>query len=42
MRIDLHCHTKSTKQVDGDCRNVTSEVFKEKVIIWLSNDDTIY
>ncbi|MBQ3603615.1 MAG: histidinol phosphatase [Clostridia bacterium] len=32
MRIDLHCHTKSTKQGDGDCRNVTSEVFKEKII----------
>lgn len=32
MKIDLHCHTKSTKQGDGDSRNVTLEVFKEKVI----------
>ena len=32
MKIDLHCHTKSTKQGDGDSRNVTLEVFKDKVI----------
>lgn len=31
MKIDLHCHTKSTKQGDGDGRNVSIELFKEKI-----------
>ena len=31
MRVDLHCHTKSTKKGDGDGRNVTKELFVQKV-----------
>ena len=31
MKIDLHCHTKSVKQGDGTGRNVTVDVFKEKI-----------
>lgn len=31
MKIDLHCHTKMTKQGDGKGRNVTTEVFRQKV-----------
>lgn len=31
MKIDLHCHTKKTKQGDGKGRNVTPELFKEKI-----------
>ena len=31
MKIDLHCHTRKTKQGDGKGRNVTSEQFKEKI-----------
>ena len=31
MRIDLHCHTKSTKKGDGSGRNVTPELFREKI-----------
>lgn len=31
MKIDLHCHTKSTKSGDGEGRNVTVDVFKEKI-----------
>ena len=31
MRIDLHCHTKRTKKGDGEGRNVTVELFKEKI-----------
>ena len=31
MKIDLHCHTKATKKGDGDARNVTPELFREKV-----------
>ncbi len=31
MKIDLHCHTKSVKQGDGEGRNVTVEMFKEKI-----------
>ena len=31
MRIDLHCHTKKTKNGDGKQRNVTPELFKEKI-----------
>lgn len=31
MKIDLHCHTKKTKSGDGKQRNVTPELFKEKV-----------
>lgn len=30
MKIDLHCHTKATKKGDGDARNVTPELFREK------------
>ena len=29
--IDLHCHTKATKQGDGKGRNVTPEVFRQKL-----------
>lgn len=32
MRIDLHCHTKQIKKGDGPGRNVTPDVFKEKII----------
>ena len=32
MRIDLHCHTKKTKRGDSDTRNVTIELFKEKIL----------
>lgn len=32
MKIDLHCHTKQIKSGDGEKRNVTPEVFREKVI----------
>lgn len=32
MKIDLHCHTKKTKMGDSETRNVTSELFKEKII----------
>ena len=31
MRVDLHCHTKSTKKGDGNGRNVTKELFVQKV-----------
>lgn len=31
MKIDLHCHTKSIKSGDGAGRNVTVDVFKEKI-----------
>ena len=31
MKIDLHCHTKATKQGDGEGRNVNLELFKEKI-----------
>ena len=31
MRIDLHCHTKSTKTGDGAKRNVTPELFRDKI-----------
>lgn len=31
MKIDLHCHTKSIKNGDGAGRNVTVDVFKEKI-----------
>ena len=31
MRVDLHCHTKSTKKGDGDGRNVTKDLFVQKV-----------
>ncbi len=32
MKIDLHCHTKKAKIGDAETRNVTSELFKEKII----------
>lgn len=31
MKIDLHCHTKATKSDEPVTRNVTVEMFKEKV-----------
>ena len=31
MKIDLHCHTKATKKGDGEARNVTPDIFREKV-----------
>ena len=31
MKIDLHCHTKKTKTGDPETRNVTKEVFLEKL-----------
>ena len=31
-RIDLHCHTKQIKSGDGEKRNVTPEVFREKIM----------
>ena len=31
MKIDLHCHTKAIKNGDGLGRNVTPELFKEKI-----------
>lgn len=32
MKIDLHCHTKKTKSGDGEGRNVSADLFKEKVV----------
>lgn len=32
MRIDLHCHTKQIKSGDGEKRNVTPAVFREKIL----------
>lgn len=32
MKIDLHCHTKQIKYGDGEGRNVTPELFREKVM----------
>lgn len=32
MRIDLHCHTKQIKSGDGAGRNVSIEMFRQKVI----------
>lgn len=32
MRIDLHCHTKQIKSGDGPERNVSVELFRQKVI----------
>lgn len=32
MRIDLHCHTKRVKTGDGPGRNVTPELFAQKII----------
>lgn len=31
MKIDLHCHTKQIKSGDSQNRNVTPEVFREKI-----------
>lgn len=31
MKIDLHCHTKQIKKGDGKGRNVTPEIFREKI-----------
>lgn len=32
MKIDLHCHTKQTKSGDSKGRNVTPELFRQKVM----------
>ena len=32
MKIDLHCHTKQIKSGDGEGRNVSHELFREKVM----------
>lgn len=32
MKIDLHCYTKQIKSGDGSGRNVTPEVFRERII----------
>lgn len=46
MRVDLHCHTKSTKKGDGDGRNVTKDLFVQKVsdadvkIVAITNHNT--
>ena len=32
MKIDLHCHTKQIKSGDGSGRNVTPEIFREKIM----------
>jgi predicted metal-dependent phosphoesterase TrpH len=32
MLIDLHCHTKAVRRGEPATRNVTKEVFKQKVI----------
>lgn len=32
MKIDLHCHTKCTKKGDGIGRNVTKELFRNKIL----------
>ena len=31
MLIDLHCHTKQIKKGDGKARNVTKELFRQKI-----------
>ena len=31
MKIDLHCHTKKTKNEESELRNVDIEKFKEKI-----------
>ena len=33
MKIDLHCHTKKIKKGDPITRNVSSDVFSEKIQI---------
>ena len=46
MRIDLHCHTKSIKKGDGEGRNVSLELFCQKIadadvkIIAITNHNT--
>lgn len=32
MKIDLHCHTKQIKSGDGEGRNVTPELFRDKIM----------
>ena len=32
MKIDLHCHTKQIKSGDGMGRNVTPDIFREKIM----------
>ena len=33
MKIDFHCHTLKTKREESDERNVSLELFKEKVLL---------
>ena len=46
MKIDLHCHTKAIKKGDGVGRNVTPELFKDKIqnadikIVAITNHNT--
>ena len=47
LKIDLHCHTKQIKSGDGEGRNVTPELFREKVmnadvkIVAITNHNTL-
>lgn len=46
MKIDLHCHTKKIKKGDPVTRNVTAELFAEKIqnadveIVAITNHNT--
>jgi predicted metal-dependent phosphoesterase TrpH len=31
MKIDLHCHTKKVKKGDAATRNVTADLFRDKI-----------
>jgi ABC-type lipoprotein export system ATPase subunit len=33
LKIDFHCHTKKTKSDESELRNVTPELFKEKIVL---------
>lgn len=33
MKIDFHCHTKKTKLDESESRNVSTELFKEKILL---------
>ncbi len=33
MKIDFHCHTKKTKIDESESRNVSTELFKEKILL---------
>lgn len=32
MKIDLHCHTRKTKQGDAKTRNVDKDLFSQKIL----------